>query len=172
LGLIFDTVRDLTRAMDEIVWAVNPRHDTLDSLTNYISSYAQDFLGAAHIRCRLAMPLAMPEVSVRSEVRHNLFLAFKEALNNVVKYSGANEVRLTLQFVPGGFTLTVADNGTGFDSQRLADADAASGDGLHNLRSRLAQIGGHSQIHSAPGKGTRIEFFVPQPNISADRANN
>ncbi len=169
LNLIFDTARDLTRAMDEIVWAVNPRHDTLESLTNYISRYAQDFLGTAQIRCRLAMPLQMPEVSLRSEVRHNLFLAFKEALNNAAKHSRANEVRITLQFVPGGFTLVVADNGVGFDQPR-ADSGAATkhlpaGNGLRNLRSRLAQIGGHSQIHSAPGEGTRIEFFVPQPNI-------
>ncbi len=175
LGLIFDTVRELTRAMDEIVWAVNPRHDTLESLTNYISSFAQDFLGAAQIRCRLDMPLQMPEVSVRSEVRHNLFLAFKEALNNVVKYSGAKEVRITLEFVSGGFTLLVADDGRGFSPQPLDAADAArthsSGNGLRNLRSRLAQIGGHSQIHSAPGEGTRIEFFVPQPNVSGGRAH-
>ncbi len=172
LSQIFDTTRDLTRAMDEIVWAVNPRHDTLESLTNYISRFAQDFLGTAHIRCRLAMPLQLPEASVRSEVRHNLFLAFKEALNNVVKHSRANEVRITFQFVPGGFTLVVADNGEGFDQPRFGDGGAAPGhpvgNGLRNLRSRLAQIGGHSHIQSVPGEGTRIEFFVPQP--AADRA--
>ena len=170
LNLIYDTTRELTRAMDEIVWAVNPRHDTLESLTNYISRFAQDFLETAQIRCRLAMPLQVPEASVRSEVRHNLFLAFKEALNNAVKHSRANEVRITLQFVRGGFTLGVADNGVGFDQQRVSGGVHPAGNGLRNLRSRLAQVGGHSQIHSAPGEGTRIEFFVPQPNVGGGRA--
>jgi signal transduction histidine kinase len=74
--------------MDEIVWAVNPRHDTLESLTNYIARFAHDFLSAAQIRCRLDAPTQVPELTVRSEVRHNLFLAFKETLNNAVKHSG------------------------------------------------------------------------------------
>jgi signal transduction histidine kinase/ligand-binding sensor domain-containing protein len=174
LNLINETTRELTRAMDEIVWAVNPRHDTLESLTNYISRFAQDFLSTAQIRCRLAMPLQVPEVSVRSEVRHNLFLAFKEVLHNVVKHSEANEVRITLQFVPGGFHLVVADNGAGFDPKRLNGTSEknrhAPGNGLRNIRSRLAQIGGHSNIQSAPGEGTRVEFFVPQPDASGARA--
>ena len=176
LKQIQTTTRELTRAMDEIVWAVNPRHDTLDSLTDYISRFAQDFLGTAHIRCRLAMPLQMPDCSVRSEVRHNLFLAFKETLHNAVKYSGANEVRISFQFVPGGFVLAVADNGTGFDPQRrLADPEnhrSASGNGLRNIRSRLAQIQGRAEIQSAPGHGARVELFVPMPDLPATAAAN
>lgn len=168
LSQIHATTGELTRAMDEIVWAVNPRHDTLESLMDYLSRFAQDFLGTAQIRCRLALPLALPELSIRSEVRHNLFLAFKESLHNAVRHSGANEVRVTVQFAPGGFKLVVADNGTGFDPKRIASSPEknrpAPGNGLRNLRSRLAQIGGHSEIHSAPGEGTRVEFFVPLPN--------
>jgi signal transduction histidine kinase len=168
LRQIHATTGELTRAMDEIVWAVNPRHDTLESLTNYISRFAQDFLGTAQIRCRLALPLELPDVPVRSEVRHNLFLAVKETMHNAVKHSGATEVRLTLQFVPGGCKLIVADNGAGFDLERSAGSGdkkrPAPGNGLRNLRSRLTQIGGHSEIHSAPGEGTRVEFFVPLSN--------
>ncbi len=165
LSQIHATTGELTRAMDEIVWAVNPRHDTLESLTDYISRFAQDFLGTAQIRFRLALPAELPELSVRSEVRHNLFLAFKETLHNAVKHSGANQVRVTLQFVAGGFQLVVADNGRGFDPQRAgrsADKNRPTpGNGLRNLRSRLAQINGRTEIHSAPGEGTRVEFFVP-----------
>jgi signal transduction histidine kinase len=171
LNQIQTTTRELTRAMDEIVWAVNPRHDTLDSLTDYISRFAQDFLGTAQIRCRLAMPLQMPECSVRSEVRHNLFLAFKETLHNAVKYSGANEVRISFQFVPGGFILAVVDNGSGFDPRRGVAAPERSrpapGNGLRNIRSRLAQIQGRAEIHSALGEGTRVELFVPMPDLPA-----
>jgi signal transduction histidine kinase/ligand-binding sensor domain-containing protein len=165
LEQIISTTRELTRSMDEIVWAVNPRHDTLESLSNYISRFAHDFLSTANIRCRLALPLQLPDISVRSEVRHNLFLACKEALNNVVKHSHANEVRLTLEIVPGGLRFVIADNGPGFD---LDQANASShrhrhapGNGLFNLERRLQQIGGHSRLHSAPGAGTSVEFFVP-----------
>ena len=82
LNQIYDTARELTRAMDEIVWAVNPEHDTLDSLVNYLEQFAQDFLGAAGIRFRLDMPLEIPERPLTTEIRHDLLLAFKETLNN------------------------------------------------------------------------------------------
>ncbi len=172
LELILSTTRDLTRSMDEIVWAVNPRHDTLESLTNYISSYAHDFLSTAHIRCRLALPLELPDISVRSEIRHNLFLAIKEALNNVVKHSKANEARLTLEFVPGGLRFVITDNGPGFDPHRLnanGKNPRVTGDGLPNLVSRLKQIGGHSKLSSTPGEGTTVEFFVPLADSSPAR---
>ena len=164
LEQILSTTRDLTRSMDEIVWAVNPRHDTLESLTNYISSYAHDFLSTARIRCRLAMPLQLPDISVRSEIRHNLFLAIKEALNNVVKHSKANEARITLEIVPGGLRFIIADNGPGFDPHQLkanGNTPRATGDGLPNLTARLKQIGGHSKLASTPGEGTTVEFFIP-----------
>ena len=165
LNQIQTATGELTRAMDEIVWAVNPRHDTLESLSNYISRFAQEFLGTAQIRCRLAMPLQVPELSVRSEVRHNLFLAFKEALHNAVKHSGANEVRVALEFVTDGFLLVVTDNGKGFDPKRVGSGSeknrAAPGNGLRNIHSRLNQIGGRSDIQSTAGEGTRVEFSVP-----------
>jgi len=169
LAQIYSTARDLTRAMDEIVWAVNPRHDTLDSLTNYITRFAHDFLSAAHIRCRLDAPMSVPELTVRSEIRHNLFLAFKETLNNAVKHSGASEVRVTLELAPGGFKLMVADNGSGFVPNKPA-ADPArdrvvSGYGITSIRSRLEQIGGNVHIMSQPGEGARVELSVPLPQI-------
>jgi signal transduction histidine kinase/ligand-binding sensor domain-containing protein len=176
LKQIQTTTRELTRAMDEIVWAVNPRHDTLDSLTDYISRFAQDFLGTAQIRCRLALPLQIPDCSVRSEVRHNLFLAFKETLHNAVKHSGANEVRISLQLVPGGFMLAVADNGSGFGLEHEVAGPERSrpapGNGLGNIRSRLAQIQGRAEIHSALGEGTRVELFVPMPDLAATTGRN
>ena len=172
LNQIYTTSRELTRAMDEIVWAVNPRHDSLESLTNYITRFAQDFLGAAQIRCRLDVPLQLPALNVRSEVRHNLFLAFKESLNNVVKHAHATEVRITMQLAAPGLSLSVADNGSGFDPQALsaprAGGHTGSGNGLTNIRSRLEQIGGRCVIHSTPGKETRVELFAPLANVSSE----
>ncbi|MDW8310092.1 MAG: two-component regulator propeller domain-containing protein, partial [Verrucomicrobiales bacterium] len=114
LDRIYGTARELTRALDEIVWAVNPRHDTLDSLANYLGRFAQDYLRPAGVRCRLDIPVHLPPWPLTAEVRHNLFLAFKEALNNVLKHAAATEVRLTLALEPNGFRLTVEDNGRGF----------------------------------------------------------
>ena len=114
IGQIHQTARELTRSMDEIVWAINPQHDTLDSLVTYLEKYTQDFLSTAAIRCRLDVPLQFPVVHLSAEVRHNLFLAVKEALHNVVKHSGAAQVRVTLELQAAAFDLTVEDNGHGF----------------------------------------------------------
>lgn len=170
LGQIYSTARDLTRAMDEIVWAVNPRHDTLDSLMNYIARFAHDFLSAAHIRCRLDPPMRLPELTVRSEIRHNLFLAFKETLHNAVKHSGATEVRISLEGAPGGFKLVTADNGSGFAQPKngttVSRDRLVSGYGITGIRKRLDQIGGRVEIESRPGEGVLVALFVPLPEFS------
>jgi len=176
LGQIYSTARDLTRAMDEIVWAVNPRHDTLDSLANYITRFAHDFLSAAHIRCRLDAPMQVPDLTVRSEIRHNLFLAFKETLNNVAKHSKASEARITLELVHRGFKLAVADNGCGFDPaiapSKPANGRMVSGYGIAGIRTRLEQIGGRVNIVSQLGDGARVELFVPLPEIIGVSSHN
>ena len=170
LGQIYSTARDLTRAMDEIVWAVNPRHDTLESLTNYVARFAQDFLSAAQIRCRLDTPTRVPELAVRSEIRHNLFLAFKETLNNAVKHSGATEVQVRIELVADGFKLVVADNGMGFTAPRSTATGTSgrvvSGYGLENIRKRLDQIGGRMELDNQPGRGVRVELLVPLPELN------
>jgi signal transduction histidine kinase/ligand-binding sensor domain-containing protein len=167
LDRIYDTSRELTRSMDEIVWAVNPQHDTLDSLASYLGNFAQEYLVSINIRCRLDMPLHLPHWPITAELRHNVFLAFKEALHNVVKHSGATEASVSLTTDTGGFNLIVQDNGRGFDvvaaendweTQRLG-----RGNGLKNLRQRLEKIGGRCEIQSTPGTGTQIKFFVSVP---------
>ena len=166
LERIFGTARELTRAMDEIVWAVNPRHDTLDSLANYLSRFAYDYLSTAEIRCRLDVPLQLPALPVTAEVRHNLFLAFKETLHNAVKHAAATEVRVELKLEQSKLMLLVADNGRGFAAGE-PPADAAQsgrihpGNGLPNIKRRLAEIGGACEIQSEPGRGTNVTFTVP-----------
>jgi signal transduction histidine kinase len=167
LAQIHHTARDLTHAMGEVVWAVNPEHDSFDSLANYISHYAQNFLRVTAIRCRIEVPLQLPRRPLSAEVRHNLFLAFKEALNNVVKHSAATEVRIALTPHESGFELVVADNGRGFSHESVAAQTAgagaarpAPGNGLANMRSRLQEIGGDCELTSQPGRGTTITFRV------------
>ena len=166
LDRIYGTARELTRAMDEIVWAVNPKHDTLDSLASYLGRFAQDFLGAAGIRCRLRLPLELPQWPLTAEVRHNLFLAFKESLHNAVKHAAATEVQISLKVGPASFVLSVTDNGCGFLPESPAQtppdpARPANGNGLVNMRQRLNQIDGSCEIKSAPRAGSNVTFRVP-----------
>lgn len=187
LNRISDSARQLTKAMDEIVWAVDPQHDTLAGLMDYISAYAEDFLRVAGIRCRMDLPMELPAARVDAEVRYNLFLALKETLNNLVKHARATEVWLRLKIEPGSFTLVVEDNGQGLpgavDGLKLIvdrqsgvaapDADLStinhqlsttgritSGSGLVNLEKRLTEVGGRCKIHSVAGQGTRVEMSV------------
>jgi ligand-binding sensor domain-containing protein/signal transduction histidine kinase len=167
---IYGTARELTRAMEEVVWAVNPKHDTLDSLANYLGIYAQDFAAASGLRCRLYLPVRLSEKPLSSQVRHNLFLAFKEALHNVARHAGATEVRVALKHEDRTFTLSVEDNGRGFRREQADATPAApgqrasrltSGNGLANMQSRLQEVGGRYEIETEYGLGTRVRFTVP-----------
>jgi ligand-binding sensor domain-containing protein/signal transduction histidine kinase len=164
LERIAGSARQLTRAMDEIVWAVDPQHDTLDGSMDYISAYAEDYLHSAGIRCRMDLPVTLPAARVEAELRYNLFLALKEALNNVVKHAHATEVWLRLRIGPKTFTLIVEDNGRGLpaaDGASSLRADRlAAGSGLVNLEKRLTAVAGRCEIHSQPGHGTRVEMTV------------
>jgi signal transduction histidine kinase len=165
---IYGTARELTRSMDEIVWAVNPQHDTLDSLVTYLGRFAQHFLTTAGIRCRLDAPLHLPALPLTAEIRHNVFLAFKEGLHNVVKHAQATEVRLSLELRPDGFMLVIADNGRGFkwppgQEPVMEPADGhrlAGGNGLTNMQKRLEEIGGRCGWDTTPGEGTRAKLIV------------
>jgi signal transduction histidine kinase len=162
LDQIQKTARQLMRSMDEVVWAINPEHDTFDDLANYISSYAQDFLSVAGIRCRLEMPIAVPDRPLTAQLRHNLFLAFKESLNNIAKYAEASEVRISLHPAEDGFTLKVEDNGRGIDPDASPDPSRPnSGSGLANMTSRMDEIGASCSVKSTLGKGTCVEFRIP-----------
>jgi signal transduction histidine kinase/ligand-binding sensor domain-containing protein len=162
---ISDMARELTRNMDEIVWAVDPQNDTLDSLVSYVSKFAQDYLSVANIRCRLDVPAELPPHVLPAEVRHNLFLALKEALHNVVKHAQATEVWLRLLLRPRAFTIVIEDNGRGLHAPAGEAAFGrkdriTTGHGLANMTQRLQNSGGTCMIHAAPGQGTRVEFSV------------
>ena len=164
LGRITDAARRLTKAMDEIVWAVDPQHDTLAGLMDYVSAYAEDFLLVADIRCRMDLPMTLPVLRVEAELRYNLFLALKETLNNIVKHSKAKEVWLRLKLEGNQLTLIVEDNGRGMSVAGATGADRLhSGYGLGNLARRLESVGGRCAVHSESGRGTRVEFSATLP---------
>lgn len=151
------TVRHAGQSLDEIVWALNPRHDTLPNLMSYISGYAGRFLQAAGIRCRVDFPDNIPDYAVPPEARHNLYLTVKEALNNAARHSQATEVRLHASFADNSLVLVIEDNGQGFNGT----GNDVGADGLHNMRHRMEETGGRFGIESRPDRGTRISLALP-----------
>jgi signal transduction histidine kinase len=152
-----ERARSLSRTMDEIVWVVNSRRDTLRDFVSYICKYAESFLRDAFIRCRFDLDPALPTLPFDLPIRRNLFLAVKEALNNVAKHSGATEVFLRIHRQDGGLRVIVEDNGHGFD---LAHADPDR-NGLTNMSQRMADIGGTCRFSSRSGGGCSVEFTIP-----------
>ena len=145
------------KSLDEIVWAVNPRNDTLADLLDYAGQHAVDFLKSAGIRCRIDFPTGEPPQSISGEARHGLFLAVKEALNNVVKHAQATEVWLRVSVAAETLRVLIEDNGHGFKSA----PDVALADGLRNMKVRLAEIGGACSIEGRPGAGARVLLELP-----------
>jgi ligand-binding sensor domain-containing protein/signal transduction histidine kinase len=156
---ISQTARETARSLDEIVWAVNPSNDTLEGLVNYVCKYAQEYLALAGLRYRADVPAQLPAITIPPEVRHNVFLAFKEAVNNVVKHAQASEVRVRLQLPPGNFALSIEDNGRGMGG-RDANATPAR-NGLRNMRKRMEDIHGEFSISPGTGGGTIVCLTVP-----------
>ncbi len=156
---ISQTARDTTHSLDEIVWAVNPSNDTLDSLITYACKYAQEYLAVAGLRYRAEVPPQLPAVTIPPEVRHNVFLAFKEAVNNVVKHAQATEARIRLRLQPDDFTLEIEDDGRGFGSLGMPAAQGRNG--LRNMRKRMEDIHGDFSIAGGTNSGTIVRLTVP-----------
>jgi signal transduction histidine kinase/ligand-binding sensor domain-containing protein len=154
---IFKTARQMTRSLDEIVWAVNPGNDVLDNFVSFLASFVQDFTDGAGLRSRFDLPDTVPPLAIPSAVRHHLYLAAKETLHNVVKHAGATEVNMRVTLEDGSCAIVLSDNGSG----REATSDDTGADGLINLKTRLEQLSGTCTRHSRPGVGTSIEMRFP-----------
>jgi signal transduction histidine kinase/ligand-binding sensor domain-containing protein len=154
---ISQTARETTHALDEIVWTVNPSNDTLDGLINYICKYAQEYFALADLRYRLEVPAQLPTTPISPELRHNVFLAAKECVNNIVKHARASSAWLRLHLEPGRFTLEIEDNGKGLDP----DAEKKGRSGLRNMRKRMEDVSGEFSIGPGSEGGTRIRLTAP-----------
>jgi two-component sensor histidine kinase len=154
---VFQTARSSARALDEIVWASNPAHDSLESFVAYVSKVAQDFVAAAGLKFRMEAPKPLPSAVLPAVTRHHLLLVTKEALHNVAKHARASKVRLRIAVDAGIFGLSIEDDGCGF-SGPSSDVGA---DGLRNMERRVKHLGGVFECKSAPGEGTTITMRVP-----------
>lgn len=158
MSQIQTATRDLVTALDEIVWAANPKLDTLEGVGNYLSQYADTVLRNAGVRCRFDIPPLLPARPISSGMRHRFMMAVKEALTNVLKHAKASEVQVRLTYTADALEVTIADDGIGFDSAR-----ATGGNGLGNLRHRLSEMGGSCTIESAVARGTSVTLRLPLP---------
>lgn len=154
-----DSTRDLIVAMDGLVWAVDPAHDTLDHLASHLTRLAGEVFRDTQVRCRLDIPSLLPAVPIGSDVRHHIAMAVKESFNNVLRHAGPCEVFFSLALEGDEIRITIRDTGVGFDP-----ATDERGHGLDNLASRFKEIGGNCNIASSPGEGTSIILScAPQP---------
>ena len=160
INRIYQTAGEIIRAMDEIVWAVDPRHDNLESLAGYLGNFAQNFLQVAGIRCRLSMPDRLPALNLTSQMRHHLFLCFKEALNNVVKHAGADAVTITVGLVGATLTIQVANNSPGPQPALRDENRLSAGRGLGNMQQRMAEVGGKCTLTHEAGRETVVTLEV------------
>jgi len=150
--------RGTSRSLDEIVWAVDPKQDTLESFTGYLSSLAQELLAEAGVRCRFDFPDDLEGRPLSSRNRHHIFLATKEALLNLVRHACATEARIRLVVGDKECLLEIEDDGCGFDPS-AAPGRPGGGHGLASLRKRMEIVGGRCEMESRPGAGTRLRFI-------------
>ena len=158
LERLAENARSAVGALDNIVWAVNPEHDTVGSVADYFCDYVPSYLQAAGIECTLDIHVATPHGLLDLAVRQGLLMAVKEALQNVVKHAGATSVRFGFHEDHGKVEVSIGDNGCGLTAAATSTVDHS---GLDNMRQRLAEIGGRCEIGPSDGsRGTCVRFTL------------
>jgi signal transduction histidine kinase len=152
--------RELVSALYETVWAVSPENDNLEALGSYLCQMANKLCEQTPLRCRFDV-LGLPaEIQLSSQTRHNISMAVKEAIHNIIKHAHATEISVRMAFAEGVLDVTIQDDGRGFDA-----ATAVDGNGLPNMRKRLANIGGQCSVESRPGQGTTVHIHLRVPTL-------
>lgn len=150
------TAREMISRLNVIVWALNPKYDTLDSLIAYSRRYFGEYLDNSGIRFKMEVPEIIPDLSITPDFRRNIFYSLQEAIHNAVKHGACSEITFRMKFIQKQMEITITDNGRGFDQN-----DAGShGNGLLNMKKRAEDLGGSCEIQSLPGKGTRVVFLT------------
>ena len=156
IGKIMEHSSTLIDKMNEIVWAMNEKNDSLGDLLVYIRSYTKEYCDENGLKCEIELPENIPDVFVSGEMRRNIFLTIKESLHNIVKHAEAKEVHVDIQ-VNGGLSVAIRDDGKGFD---LVNGSKESlGNGLKNMRKRIESMGGTFKLYSV--SGVMVNIGVP-----------
>ena len=155
LEQIGDSSRKMLDAMADIVWTINPDNDQFERIILRMRNFAYELLGAKKIEFEFDADDDVTKMKLPMDVRKNLYLIFKEATNNMVKYAGADKASFSISGKKGNLTMLIRDNGKGFDT-----SIESKGNGLKNMRRRAAEIGAKLLIESEPGKGTTIQLLL------------
>lgn len=147
--------RELVSALYQTVWAVNPENDNLDALGNYICQMVNQLCDRMQFRCRFDLSDLPRGIQVSSQIRHNISMAVKEAVHNVIKHAKASEVKINVEFTSNLLTVSVRDDGCGFQP-----AKNMTGNGLINMKRRLEDIGGSCSVESNLGRGTTVRLCL------------
>jgi signal transduction histidine kinase len=150
---ISNSANELLNKMNTIIWTMTSSNDTVENLVAYIRSYAVEFFENTSIDCCFVMPASVPHREISGEKRRNIFLSVKEALNNVVKHSQSSEVRINV-VVNDRLVIEIQDDGVGINLEKLRKF----GNGLNNMKKRMASIDGEFAIENQ--EGTRTTFYL------------
>lgn len=158
---IENAANDVINKMNEIIWALNPSNDTLSNLIAYLHRYLKENLETAQIEFDVIIPSSIPNVHLKAGYRRNIFLVVKESVHNAVKHSYAGLIKIEI-LLPDRKTLKIiiTDNGSGFN----VNERTGTGNGLLNMKKRMAEINGVYTIESSIGKGTKVIIEVPLPS--------
>jgi hypothetical protein len=151
-----NVARELSTAMSDVVWSINPQHDSGEALQRRLSVFAHEICRAKGVGLTFEISGQMAAMKLHPELRRNLLLIGKEALHNAVKYSGSPSVSISIDRNGKDIVVAIADRGKGFEA-----GNSSKGNGLNNMRSRAKKLGGVCEIVSAPGQGTRVTARVP-----------
>lgn len=161
LSRIRHEVGKVMESMSDIVWVINPMNDTIDKVVLRMKELASELFDPLHIEYHFQSDSTCDELQFDPEQRKDLFLIFKEALNNIAKYSRASLVTIGLKRYDHCLQLRITDNGIGF-----SDNGALKGNGLSNMKARTLRINGDISIKSIPGTGTTIVLDMPFPETA------
>ena len=158
-GQIADTSRDALDSMSDIVWAVNPQRDHLSDLTQRMRRFAEDLLDARDIDFTFRAPVDEKDIRLGADLRREVYLIFKECVNNLVKHSGCTRAEIEFRIERQWLVISVVDDGSGFDP--AATNAGMGGHGLAGMQRRAQALGGSFEIDSQQNKGTRVTLKVP-----------
>ncbi|MFN0050504.1 MAG: tetratricopeptide repeat protein [Cytophagales bacterium] len=147
---IAKTARNLVGNMSDLVWALNADDTTFDYLVARLREYVYDFLEDCNIDFNTNFPVEVPDIQMGKEVQRNIFLSFKEILNNTVKHAEATLINIEILLLDGKIDILISDNGKGFEIENARK----HGNGLKNIKNRIQRIGGEYILKSEIGKGT------------------
>jgi signal transduction histidine kinase/ligand-binding sensor domain-containing protein len=161
LEAITGVSNELVGTMSDIVWSINPAKDHFSDLTQRMRRLASDMLSPKGIGLDFSSPDADSEITVNSNIRREVFLIFKESINNIVKHSGAGRVKIGLGISGPDLRLKIVDDGNGFAFGEASDGDGVGGNGIPNMKKRAAEMNGELLIETAEGAGTTIDLRLP-----------